>query len=152
MSGLFKILLVYVWSCFQSRERLKAEIVVLRHQLNILSRKVPKRPKLSGSDRAIFVWLSRLFPQIADAITVVRPESIVGWHRAGLRAWWRWKSRNRGGRPKIDQELRDLIRQMCRENPFWGAPRIHGELLKLGLMIAAEPCLYHLFDSCVLMM
>src|SRR3974390_1373423 len=106
MSGLFKILLVYAWSSFQARERLKAEIIVLRHQLNILSRKVPKRPKLSGSDRAIFVWLSRLFPQIADIITVVRPETIVGWHRAGFRAWWRWKSCNHGGRPKIDQELR----------------------------------------------
>jgi hypothetical protein len=136
MSGLFKILLAYVWSCFQSRERLKAEIIALRHQLNILGRKVPKRPRLSGGDRTVFVWLYRLFPQIADAFTVVRPETVVGWHRAGFRTWWRWKSRNPGGRPKVDQELRDMIRQMCRENPLWGAPRIHGELLKLGFEIA----------------
>jgi len=86
MSGLFKILLVYAWSSFQSRERLKAEIIVLRHQLNILGRKVLKRPRLLGIDRAVFVLLSRLFPRIVVAITVVRPETIVGWHRAGFRA------------------------------------------------------------------
>ena len=97
MAGLINILLGYVWSCFQSHERLKAENVVLRHQLNTLHRKVPKRPKLSGSDRMLFVWLYRLFPGIADAITIVRPETLIRWHRAGFRAWWRRKSRNLGG-------------------------------------------------------
>ena len=126
----------YVWSSFQSRERLKAEIVVLRHQLNILRRKAPKRPRLSGSDRALFVWMHRLFPSIASAITIIRPETVIGWHRAGFRAWWRWKSRNLGGRPLVDRELRDLIRRMCEENRLWGAPRIHGELPKLGFTIA----------------
>src|ERR1017187_9714285 len=92
------LLLGYIWSCFQSHERLKAEIVVLRHQLNVLRRKVPKRPKLSGSDRMLFAWLYRLFPDIADAIAIVRPETLIRWHRAGYRAWWRWKSRNLGGR------------------------------------------------------
>ncbi len=91
---------------------------------------------MSGNDRALFVWLCRLCPRIADAITIVRPETIIAWHRAGFRAWWRWKSRNPGGRPNIDRELRDLIRRMCKENPLWGAPRIHGELLKLGFRVA----------------
>jgi transposase InsO family protein len=136
MARLINLLLAYVWSCFQSHERLKAEIVVLRHQLNVLRRKAPRRPKLSGSDRALFVWLYRLFPSIANAITIVRPETVIGWHRAGFRAWWRWKSRNPGGRPKVDRELRILIRRMCEENLLWGAPRIHGELLKLGFAVA----------------
>jgi HTH-like domain len=136
MVGLVNLLFGYVWSCFQSHERLKAEIVVLRHQLNILRRKASKRRHLSGSDRALFVWLYRLFPSIADAITIIRPETVIGWHRAGFRAWWRWKSRNLGGRPKVDRELRDLIRRMCEENRLWGAPRIHGELLKLGFTVA----------------
>ena len=136
MAGLVNLLLGYVWSCFQSHERLKAEIVVLRHQLNILRRKTPNRPKLSGSDRALFVWLYQLFPSIAGAITIVRPETVIRWHRTGFRAWWRWKSRNQGGRPKVERELRDLIHRMCEENPLWGAPRIHGELLKLGFSVA----------------
>src|ERR1039458_5431784 len=136
MASLVNILLGYVWSCFQSHESLKAENVVLRHQLNILRRKVLKPPKLSGSDRALFVQLCRLFPGIAEPITIVRPETLIRWHRAGFRAWWRWKSRNLGGRPKVDRELRDLIRRMCEENPLWGASRIHGELLKLGFSVA----------------
>jgi transposase InsO family protein len=136
MAGLVNLLLGYIWSCFQSHERLKAEIVVLRHQLNVLRRKAPKRPKLSGSDRALFVWLCRLFPSIASAITIVRPETVIRWHQAGFRTWWRWKSRNQGGRPKVDRELRNLVRRMCEENPLWGAPRIHGELLKLGFTVA----------------
>jgi transposase InsO family protein len=136
MAGVVNLLFDYVWSCFQSHERLRAEIVVLRHQLNILRRKVPKRPRLSGCDRALFVWLYGLFPSIADAITIIRPETVVGWHRAGFRAWWRWKSRNLGGRPQVDRELRALIRRMCEENPLWDAPRTHGELLKLGFTVA----------------
>src|ERR1019366_4124554 len=136
MVGLVNLLFGYVWSCFQSDDRLKAEIVVLRHQLNILRRKRPKRPQLSGSDRALFVCLYRLFPSIAGAITIFRPETVIRWHREGFRAWWRWKSRNRGGRPRVDRELRDLIHRMCEENPLWGAPRIHGELLKLGFAVA----------------
>ena len=136
MAGLVNVLLGYVWSCFQSHERLKAENVVLRHQLNILCRKAPKRPKLTGSDRMLFVWLYRLFPGIANVITIVRPDTLIRWHRAGFRAWWRWKSRNFGGRPMVDRELRELIHRMCAENPLWGAPRIHGELLKLGFTVA----------------
>lgn len=145
MAGLVSVLLGYVWSCFKSHERLKAEIVVLRHQLNILRRKVPKRPKLSGSDRALFVWVFRLFPSIADAVTIVRPKTLIRWHRAGFRAWWRWKSRNLGGRPKVNRELRDFIHRICAENPLWGAPRIHGELLKLGFAVAQSTVSKYMF-------
>lgn len=80
--------------------------------------------------------MHRLFPSIVGAITIIRPETVIGWHRAGFRAWWRWKSCNLGGRPKVDRELRDLIRRMCEENALWAAPRIHGELLKLGFTVA----------------
>ena len=136
MLDIVKLLLAFVRDCFRSPEQLKAEILVLRHQLSVLQRKNPGRPQLSGTDRALFVWLYRMFPAIANAITIIRPETVIRWHRAGFRAWWRWKSRNRGGRPKVDQELRDLIRRMSEENPLWGAPRIHGELLKLGFDVA----------------
>src|SRR6185295_10346178 len=84
----------------------------------------------------MLVWLLRLWPVLRKSLVIVQPETVVRWHRMGFRAWWRWKSRNLGGRPKIDAELRDLIHRMCRENPLWGAPRIHGELLKLGFDIA----------------
>ena len=100
MAGLVNLLLGYIWNCFQSQERLKAEIVILRHQLNILRRKAPKRPKLSGCDRAVFAWLFRFFPTIAGAITIIRPETVIRWHRAGFRTWWRWKSRNLGAGPR----------------------------------------------------
>ncbi|HLN31593.1 MAG TPA: hypothetical protein VK395_27880, partial [Gemmataceae bacterium] len=84
----------------------------------------------------MFVWLYRRFPDIGNAAAIVRPETIIRWHRMGFRAWWRCKSHNPGGRPGIDQEPRDLVRRMCEENPLWGAPRIHGELLKLGFDVA----------------
>src|SRR5450432_744662 len=125
MASLVKLLAAYVWSCFQSRERLKAENTVLRHQLNVMQRRNPRKLRLFGSDRALFVLLYRLFPSIAAAVTIVRPGTVIGWHRAGFLAWWRWKSRNSGGRPKVDREVRDLLRRMSEENSLWGAPRIH---------------------------
>lgn len=118
MTDLAKLLWAFIVDCFRSHEQLKVENAILRHQLNILRRRAPRRLRLSGSDRALFVWLYRLFPRITDAITIVRPETIIAWHRAGFRAWWRWKSRNLGGRPKVDCELRDLVRRMCDENPL----------------------------------
>ena len=133
---LVRLLWEFLLDFLCSPEQLRAENVALRHQLNVLRRKAPKRPKLSNSDRALFVWLYRTVPEVAGAITIIRPETVIGWHRAGFRAWWRRKSRNRGGRPKVDRELRDLIHRMCNENPLWGAPRIHGELLKLGFAVA----------------
>ena len=87
-------------------------------------------------DRLLLVWLNRLYPSLLDAIIIVQPETVIRWHRRGFRAYWRWKSRHVGGRPRIDCEMRALIRRMSRENPLWGAPRIHGELLMLGIEVA----------------
>ena len=121
---------------FKPRQQLEAEILVLRHQLNVLQQRAPRRLHLRWVDRALFVWLYRYFPRILDAITIVRPETVVRWHRMGFAAYWRWKSRPLGGRPRIANEVRDLIRRMSFENPLWGAPKIHGELLKLGIEVA----------------
>jgi hypothetical protein len=122
--------------CFKPRRRLEAEILVLRHQLNVLQQRAPRRLHLRWVDRALFIWLYRRYPRILDAVTIVRPETVVRWHRMGYAAYWRWKSRLRGGRPRIRKEARDLIRRISMENPLWGAPRIHGELLKLGIDVA----------------
>jgi transposase InsO family protein len=122
--------------CFKSRRRLETEILVLRHQLNVLQQRAPRRLHLRWADRALFIWLYRRCPRILDAVTIVRPETVVRWHRMGFAAYWRWKSRPRGGRPRIGKEVRDLIRRMSIENPLWGAPKIHGELLKLGIDVA----------------
>jgi len=113
---LTKILLV-VRSRLKSRARLEAENIVLRQQVIVLSRKSPSRVWLRSIDRLIFVWMYRLFPSILNAITVVKPETVIRWHRRGFRAYWQWKSRHRGGRPRIDREIRDLIRRMSKENP-----------------------------------
>jgi transposase InsO family protein len=121
--------------CFKSRRRLEAEILILRHQLNILRRSA-KRRGVRWLDRALFIWLYRRCPRILHAIAIVRPETVVRWHRRGFIAYWRWKSRSPGGRPRIDKEVRDLIRRMSLENPLWGATKIHGELLKLGIEVA----------------
>jgi len=122
--------------CFKSRRRLKAEILVLRHQLNVLQRCTSRRLHLRWADRALFIWLYRRCPRLLDVITIVRPETVVRWHRMGFAAYWRWKSGSPGGRPRIGKEVRDLIRRTSFENPLWGAPRIHGELLKLGIEVA----------------
>jgi len=121
---------------FKSRCRLEAENLLLRHQLSIALRRKPLRLRLRRSDRALLVCMTRLWPSLLDAVQVVEPETVLRWHRAGFRAFWRWKSRKRAGRPKIDRGLWNLIRQMSRENPLWGAPRIHGELLMLGFEVA----------------
>src|SRR4249920_2878575 len=89
--------------------------------------------EIGGCRSLLFVWLYRLFPSVMNAVTIIRPETIVRWHRTGFRLYWRWKSRSRGGRPKIPREIRRLIREMSLANRLWGAPRIHGELLKLGI-------------------
>ena len=117
---------------FKSKSRLEAENAALRHQLIVLRRKVRGRAQLSNNDRWFFVQLYRWFPSILQVVTILRPETLVRWHRDGFRRYWRCKSRSRGGRPQIETELRALIRQMSVENLLWGAPRIHGELLKLG--------------------
>ena len=136
MIALFCLCLALFASPFKSRRRLEAENAALRHQLIILRRTVPGRLRLTDGDRLFFIQLYRWFPTILKAITIVRPETLVRWHRAGFRRYWRWKSHSLGGRPQIDADLRALIRRMSVDNPLWGAPRIHGELLKLGFEIA----------------
>ena len=115
---------------------LEAENAALRRQLAILQRKVRSRVRLTNSDRLFFVLLYRWFPSILKTMTIIQPETLVRWHRAGFRRYWRWKSGNLGGRPPISGELRALIRRMSLENALWGAPHIHGELLKLGFVVA----------------
>ena len=119
----------------RSRAALEAEIWTLRQQINVLRRTAPKKLSFSAIDRLIFVGLYRLFANARDALAIVKPDTIVRWHRAGFRSYWRWKSRPRGGRPTVPLEIRRLIRAMSIANPLWGAPRIHGELLKLGIDI-----------------
>ena len=132
MQGLLELLVHWLSSLVKSRRRLEAENLVLRHQVSILRRRSSGRLRLSNADRMAFIWLYRLCPSVVDAIAIIRPETVIHWHRRGFRALWRWKSRSRGGRPAIPREIRDLIQEMSRANGLWGAPRIHGELLKLG--------------------
>src|SRR6202158_5701112 len=120
---------------FRSPASLAAEIMVLRHQINILRRHSPKRQTFSAMDRLIFAGLYRLAPTVLNALAVLKPDTVIKWHRAGFRSYWRWRSRRRGGRPTLPTEIRKLIREMSIANPLWGAPRIHGELLKLGIDI-----------------
>jgi transposase InsO family protein len=136
MLAILHTLGMFIVDLFKSRRRLEAENLFLRHQLSIALRRAPPRLRLRGIDRALLVWMTRLLPSLLDAAKVVQPETILRWHRAGFIAFWRWKSRKRAGRPKIDRGLRDLIRRMSKENPQWGASRIHGELLMLGFEVA----------------
>jgi transposase InsO family protein len=136
MIAFLSLLLHVVVSPFRTKARLEAEVILLRHQLNVLRRRVPSNPKLAVADRLVFVWLYRLFPSVLNTVTIVQPETVIRWHRTGFRLYWRWKSRSRGGRPKIPGEIRRLIREMSLANRLWGAPRIHGELLKLGIEVA----------------
>jgi transposase InsO family protein len=136
MTAFLSLFLHILGSPFKTQARLEAEILALRHQLNILRRQARSKSRLTVSDRLIFVWLYRLFPSVLSAISVIEPETVIRWHRMGFRLYWRWKSRSRGGRPKIQGEIRRLIREISLANRLWGAPRIHGELLKLGIEVA----------------
>src|SRR3989454_2777921 len=136
MLAILHLVVMFVADIFKSRRRLEAENVFLRHQLNIALRQAPPRLRLRGSDRALLVWMTRLWPSLISAAQVVQPETILRWHRSGFKAFWRWKSQKRAGRPKIDHGLRDLIQRMSKENQQWGASRIHGELLMLGFEVA----------------
>jgi len=136
MIALVCFVLAVLASPFKSKSRLEAENAALRQQLIVLRRKVRGRAQLTNSDRWFFVQLYRWFPSILQVFTVIHPETLVRWHRAGFRRYWGWKSRRRGGRPQITTELRALIGRVSTENLLWGAPRIHGELLKLGFSVA----------------
>ena len=123
-------------SIFRSRAALQLENLALRHQIGVLQRSTKRRPRLTPVDRLVWVWLSRVWSGWRSTLAIVKPETVVAWHRAGFRRFWTWKvRRGHPGRPVISREVRDLIRRMCRENPRWGAPRVHGELLKLGIDI-----------------
>jgi transposase InsO family protein len=136
MLAILRSLGMFFVDLFKPRRRLEVENLFLRHQLNIALRHAPHRLRLRGSDKALMVWMTWLWPSLLGLSRVVQPDTVLRWHRAGFRAYWRWKSRGRPGRPPVDRELRDLIRRMSKENPLWGAPRIHGELLKLGFEVA----------------
>ena len=136
MIDLLKLLGGLLVGLFRSRAAREAEMAFLRQQLVVLQRSAPARLRLRTADRLIFVWLYRLFPSLLEAAVVFKPETLVRWHRSGFRLYWRCKSRRRVGRPAVPADIRDLIRTISRDNPLWGAPRIHGELLKLGIDIA----------------
>src|SRR5258708_3821609 len=131
---LFAVVSILVFR-FRSRAALELKLVALQHQLAVLRRQRPGRSQLSSLDRLLWVLLYRIWPQVIDAMVLVKPATVVEWHRKGFRFYWRWRSR-RPGRPRISPEIRDLIRRMSNANPLWGAPRIHGELLKLGIKIS----------------
>jgi transposase InsO family protein len=133
MSDFCRLIWCALVGFFRPRVSPQAEILVLRHQLNILRRKSPKRPTFHSIDRLVFAGLYGLASNVLSGLAIVRPETVIRWHRAGLRSYWRWKSKSRGGRPKLSADMRKLIRDISLANPLWGAPRIHGELLKLGI-------------------
>ena len=118
----------------RSRAAVELENLALRHQLHVLRRQRPGRPRLFAIDRLLWVWLYRLWPRCLEAMVLVKPSTVIQWHRRGFRLFWRWRSRS--GRPSVEREISDLIRQMSSANPLWGAPRIHGELLKLGIEVS----------------
>src|SRR6266516_3129439 len=120
----------------RSRAVLQLEILALRHQLQVLQRSRRRRVRLSQADRLLWIWLSRVWSSWRSAIVIVKPDTVIAWHRRGFRLYWTWKSRRRFGRPTVPADVRALIRTMSQANPLWGAPRIHGELLKLGIEVS----------------
>jgi hypothetical protein len=136
---MFKLILDILASRFKARATLEVENLVLRQEGNVLRGRTPKRPHLNNTDCFRFVWLYRWFPSLLEVVAIVRPETIIRWHRAGFRAYWGWRSRNRVGRPKVSAELRTLIGEMS-----GSAPSIHGELLKLGFGVAQSTVARHM--------
>ena len=137
MKAVITSILIMLRSCFQARASMQLEILALRHQLAVLKRRSNKRPRLRAADRLLWVTLARLWAQWRSALLIVKPETVVSWQRKGFRLYWRWKSRAKNsGRPCVSREIRELIKQMSTANPLWGAPRIHGELLKLGIQLS----------------
>ena len=132
---LLRVIWAVVRALFSKKADLVAENLALRQQLIVLGRKT-KRPRLLQRDRVFWLWLARSWDGWRDSLALVKPETVVRWHRKGFKYYWTWKSRQKGGRPLVSREIRGLIRKMSRANPLWGAPRIHGELLKLGIDIS----------------
>src|SRR6266851_10517487 len=137
MKAVLSSFLFMLRSCFRTRASMQIEILALRHQLAVLQGRTNKRASLRTVDRLLWVILSRVWTQWCSALVIVKPEAVIAWQRKGFRLYWRWKSRaGKFGRPCVSLEIRELIRQMSTANPLWGAPRIHGELLKLGIQIS----------------
>ena len=128
--------LAAVRALVRSRGVLHLEILALRHQLQVLERSARPRVRLTAADRLLWVWFSRTWPDWRAALVLVKPETVVAWHRRGFRLFWTWKSRRRRGRASVPADVRVLIRTMSNANPLWGAPRIHGELQKLGITVS----------------
>ncbi|HEY6345287.1 MAG TPA: hypothetical protein VIY49_27650 [Bryobacteraceae bacterium] len=136
MLSILSLFFSTMFSMLRSHAVLQVEIIALRHQIGVLRRSAKKRPKLTVADRVFWAWLSAAWTDWRSALVIVKPETVIAWHRKGFRLFWTWKVRKgQTGRPSVSQEVRDLIRNMSRANPLWGAPRIHGELLKLGINI-----------------
>jgi putative transposase len=136
MLSVLSLFLSTMFSVFRSQTALQVEIIALRHQIGVLRRSAKKRPKLALADRVFWALLSATWADWRSALVIVKPETVIAWHRKGFRLFWTWKvRRGQTGRPAVSQEVRDLIRNMSRANPLWGAPCIHGELLKLGIDI-----------------
>src|ERR1700719_3100799 len=136
MSSVFVAFFSLVASSFRTRAALQAEILALRHQLTVLQKNAPPRLRLQRSDRFLWVLLSRCWPGWRRNLHIVRPDTVIAWHRRAFAWYWTRKSRRRPGRPNVAAEIRDLIRNLSQANPLWGAPRIHGELSKLGIEVA----------------
>ena len=129
----FPVLVAVLSATFKSRAALHLENLALRHQLGVLQRSV-KRPRLTSPDRLLWAWLCEIWTDWRSALVIVKPHTVIAWHRKGFRLFWTWKiRRGKPGRPTVPKHVRELIRRLSRENPLWGAPRIHGELLKLGI-------------------
>jgi transposase InsO family protein len=141
-----EIIVRTVVSTLCTQRSLAIENLVLRQQLAVLKHRHP-RPRLTDTDRFFWVVLSRIWVDWRESLHIVQPETVVRWHRQGFRYYWRWKSRRRG-RPRIDPEIRQLIRRMSRANPLWGAPRIHGELLKLGIDVSEATVSKYMIKRC----
>jgi hypothetical protein len=135
MAAVLSSLISTLLFSFRSRLALQAEILGLRHQIVVLKRSSKKRLPLRLINCILWVWLSRFWCAWRSSLVIVKPETIVRWHRTGFRLFWKWKC-SRRGRPSTGKEIRQLIRKICTANPTWGAPRIYGELLKLGIQVS----------------
>ena len=136
MARAFALLSTVIAPVLKSRASLQLENLALRHQIGVLQRSAKRRPKLVAADRVFWAWLCHVWSDWRSALVIVKPDTVIGWHRKGFRLFWTWKiRRGQPGRPAVAKDTRDLIRKMSRDNPLWGAPRIHGELLKLGIDI-----------------
>jgi len=137
MRGMLISLISTILASFRTRLALQTEILALRHQIIVLRRSVASRPKLQAWDRFLWIWLLRLWPEWRSALIIVKPETVIAWHRKAFRLFWTRKSRRgRSGRPRITRDVRELIRTISKANSLWGAPRIHAELLKLGIVVS----------------